>query len=83
MTIQRFESQMMMTARPAESCDTPALCRNAFSREYDVWAAYQETIKAAERLECRTETKSEVRRLFAQVPGGFATTVLERELSSG
>ncbi len=49
----------------------------------DVWAAYQATMTVAERLERRSETKNEVRRLFARVPGGFAAGILERELASG
>ena len=48
----------------------------------DVWAAYEQTMKVAEGLERRSETKAEVRHLFAQATGSFAARILARELAS-
>ncbi len=46
----------------------------------DVWAAYQATINAAERLGRTDATKDQVRRLLAPVSGSFAAGILAREL---
>jgi hypothetical protein len=46
----------------------------------DVWAAYQATMNAAERLERSAAIRDQVRRLFVQSPGSFAGGILSREL---
>jgi len=49
----------------------------------DVWAAYATTMKVAERLGRSDQTKAQIRKLVAEIPGGFACRILERELAEG
>lgn len=46
----------------------------------DVWAAYQATMAAAEKLGRTVAVKDQVRRMFEQMPSSFAAGILGREL---
>jgi hypothetical protein len=46
----------------------------------DVWAAYDSTIKAAERAGSSGEMRERIKKLVAERPGGFVAQVLGREL---
>ncbi len=47
----------------------------------DVWAAYSNTLKAAEKKDVVTQTKQRIRELVAsEVAGGFVARILGREL---
>lgn len=48
----------------------------------DVWAAYQATMRAAQRVKRADATKDQVRRLFGQTPGSFAAGILRQKLGS-
>jgi hypothetical protein len=49
----------------------------------DVWAAYQATMNAAERLGRAAQIRQQIRQAFVQVRGSFAAGILQRELNIG
>lgn len=47
----------------------------------DVWAAYSNTLKAAEKNDAVAQTKERIRKLVGgEAPGGFVARILGREL---
>ena len=46
----------------------------------DVWAAYDYTIKAAERTDATAEVRARIREVVGDRPGGLVVQILGREL---
>jgi hypothetical protein len=46
----------------------------------DVWAAYDYTIKAAEKRDASADVRARVREIVANTPGGLVVQILGREL---